>query len=124
MTATTQRRVSTSKNSIRVIETYRTSTGSWVFDDDEVGLVREPFVAGADTLIETISGGKPRVSLTFSDKPFPTAKLTLDKVKGGPATGTDYHCREMDAALWLCPALNLYFPKSPKVIYVDFKPVD
>lgn len=125
MTATAQKRKpSTATNSIRVIETYRTDSGLWVFDDDTVGLVKEPFVAGADTLIETISGGKKRVALTFSDKPFPSAKLTLDKVKGGPKTGTDYVCREMDnAALWLCTALNLYFPQSPKVIYVDFKPV-
>lgn len=25
----------------------------WVFDDDRVGLDREPFVAGADTMIDT-----------------------------------------------------------------------
>ena len=38
-------------NSIRIISPYKYH-GQWVFDDPQVGLVREPFVAGADTLID------------------------------------------------------------------------
>jgi hypothetical protein len=109
------------KNSIFAIETYRHGA-AWVFDDPSVGLVKEPFVAGADTLIDRICGGKDRVTLVFSELRFPSAKLTLTKVGGGPSTGTDYVCEEMGRAeLWLCPALNLYFPESPVTIYVDFK---
>ena len=30
------------------------SNGMWVFDDPEVGLRQEPFVSGADTIIERL----------------------------------------------------------------------
>ena len=38
-------------NAIAVIYPYKYQ-GLWVFDDDRVGLVHEPFVAGADVLID------------------------------------------------------------------------
>lgn len=121
-------------NSIYTIEVYK-HQGMWVFDDDRVGLVKEPFVAGADTLIDKlyldISKGDesfmtvPRVTLIFSDKPFPNHKFevilletaTLNEGSGG----TWYHSKTHDQTLWLCPALNLYYPKSPETIYVDYK---
>ena len=39
------------KNSIFVIKPYKWN-GMWVFDDERVGLDKEPFVAGADTMID------------------------------------------------------------------------
>jgi prepilin-type N-terminal cleavage/methylation domain-containing protein len=41
-------------NSIFVIKPYKWEC-MWVFDDPVVGLVREPFVAGADTMIDVAS---------------------------------------------------------------------
>jgi hypothetical protein len=38
-------------NAINVISPYK-HIGMWVFDDARVGLMQEPFVAGADTLID------------------------------------------------------------------------
>ncbi|MBD2197688.1 MULTISPECIES: hypothetical protein [Calothrix] len=40
-------------NSIMVIRPYKYDD-IWVFDDDKVGLVREPFVAGADKIIDRL----------------------------------------------------------------------
>ena len=40
------------KNSIFVIKPYKWN-GMWVFDDERVGLDKKPFVAGADTMIDT-----------------------------------------------------------------------
>jgi hypothetical protein len=40
------------KNAIFVIKPYKWN-GMWVFDDERVGLDKEPFVAGADTMIDT-----------------------------------------------------------------------
>ena len=37
-------------NAINVISPYKYH-GMWVFDDSRVGLMQEPFVAGADTMI-------------------------------------------------------------------------
>jgi hypothetical protein len=40
-------------NVINVIAPYK-HQGMWVFDDPRVGLVQEPFVAGADTIIDRV----------------------------------------------------------------------
>jgi hypothetical protein len=37
-------------NAINVISPYK-HLGMWDFDDERVGLVKEPFVAGADTMM-------------------------------------------------------------------------
>ena len=39
------------QNALMVIYPYKYQ-GMWVFDDEAVGLVREPFVSGADDIIE------------------------------------------------------------------------
>lgn len=107
-------------NCIFQILAYR-HAGGWVFDDPSVGLVKEPFVAGADDLIEHISEGADKVALTFSTIPFPGHTMSLVKTGGGKEIGTNYHCPEFEQELWLCPALNLYYPASPETIYVKFK---
>ena len=40
-------------NALNVISPYK-HLGVWVFDDPRVGLVQEPFVAGADTMIDRV----------------------------------------------------------------------
>jgi hypothetical protein len=40
-------------NSINIIAPYK-YYGSWVFDDARVGLQQEPFVAGADIMMECL----------------------------------------------------------------------
>ena len=40
-------------NQINVILPYR-HAGGWAFDDDATGLLREPFIAGADKAIDKI----------------------------------------------------------------------
>ena len=71
-----------SQNSITVIKPYKWE-GLWVFDDDRVGLDKEPFVAGADTLIDLaierqgITNAKDGFLMLFSAIPFPSADLQL-----------------------------------------------
>ena len=70
-------------NSIFVIKPYKWN-GMWVFDDERVGLDKEPFVAGADTMIDTAVKLKciPRPEhgflMVFSADPFPDADFDLD----------------------------------------------
>ena len=45
-------------NAINVIAPY-SHLGMWVFDDKRVGLVEEPFVGGADTMIDRITAHIP-----------------------------------------------------------------
>lgn len=107
------------QNSIMVINTYKHGT-AWVFDDERVGLVKEPFVGGADTLIEAHDFNRSgKVTITFSGIPFPDRNVKLvimNTVEEGEG-GTTYFCPEVNHTVWLCPALLKYFTKPPKVIY-------
>ena len=49
-------------NAIIVIHPYKYE-GMWVFDDSKVGLVQEPFVSGADTIIDRHSPTAARQGL-------------------------------------------------------------
>lgn len=61
-------------NAINIISPYK-HHGQWVFDDPRVGLVQEPFVAGADTWIDHVVADIPNAergfTLIFSSTPFP-----------------------------------------------------
>ena len=67
-----------SKNAINVIKPYKWE-GMWVFDDERVELDKEPFVAGADTMIDKaieikgIKNADNGFLLVFSEFPFPDA---------------------------------------------------
>jgi hypothetical protein len=61
-------------NEIHVISPYKYH-GTWVFDDARVGLLQEPFVAGADTWIDRGVADIPKAeqgfTLIFSARLFP-----------------------------------------------------
>ena len=107
-------------NAIGVIAPYKYE-GMWVFDDPAVGLSREPFVAGIDTMIDrlvaSIPGAERGFRLVFSARPFPghTVKLDWRREESG---GNWYYCPQFDIEGWLCPALFKYFEKAPAELYV------
>jgi hypothetical protein len=106
-------------NSIMVIQPYWHS-GTWVFDDDAVGLVREPFVAGVpemiDVLVRDIPDARKGFRLLFSGGPFPGCQKKFTHVRGDIG-GNWYRCDDPAMEGWLCPALFKYFEKAPEVIY-------
>jgi hypothetical protein len=110
-------------NAINVISPYK-HLGMWVFDDARVGLAREPFVAGADTMIDRVVAGIPNAdqgfTLIFSASPFPGHQHRLDW-RRADAEGNWYHSEELKLEGWLCPALLLYFKEAPKQLYVQVK---
>jgi hypothetical protein len=97
----------------------------WVFDDPRVGLDKEPFVSGADTLIDLLVANIPDAGkgfrLLFSASPFPgyAAKLQWRREEYG---GNWYFSPDYNREGWLCPALFKYFDKAPKEIYVKAEP--
>ena len=115
------------KNSIFVIKPYKWD-GMWVFDDERVGLDKEPFVAGADTMIDIAVSvkGIPNADngflMVFSADPFPDADFNLDWVQE-ENTGNVYKGRfeSQEIEAWLCPALNLYYPDAPKKLYIQVR---
>lgn len=111
-------------NTINVIAPYKYH-GIWVFDDARVGLVQEPFVSGADVLIDravaNIPGAASGFLLLFSAAPFPGQELRLEW-RRADSDGNWYYSPEFNLEGWLCPALLRYFERAPKAIYVQAKP--
>ena len=111
-------------NALFVIFPYK-EHGVWVFDDERVGLTREPFVAGADTILDVLTANLPQaeqgVKLVFSAAPFPgyMARFVLERPEYG---GNWYRWPEKGMEGWLCPALFKYFDKAPPELFVSVGP--
>jgi len=106
-------------NAIMVIYPYRYHE-TWVFDDAQAGLVREPFVSGVpgmiNSLVKNISDADKGFKLLFSGTPFPgyEAELLWLKEEYG---GNWYRWQSTNMEGWLCPALFKYFTETPNKIY-------
>jgi hypothetical protein len=106
-------------NAIMVIVPYWYQ-GTWIFDDDSVGLNREPFVSGVpemiDDIVKDIPNARHGFRLTFSASPFPGYQCEFIWVReeyGGHWYKMEGRSREG----WLCPALLRYFESAPGKIY-------
>ena len=110
-------------NAINVIAPYK-YLGMWVFDDPRVGLVQEPFVSGADTMIDRVAADIPDAeggfTLVFSSSPFPGHQFRLEWQRS-ENSGNWYYSSELETEGWLCPALFRYFSEAPQEIYVQAK---
>ena len=112
-------------NAIVAIYPYK-HHGLWVFDDEDVALEKEPFISGADTLIEHalkakgISDGEEGFRLLFSASQFPGSDFKFDWAREGDG-GNWYHSKDFEIDGWLCPALLRYFESPPKEIFVKFE---
>jgi hypothetical protein len=110
-------------NQINVIAPYK-HHGMWVFDDSRVGLSREPFVAGADTIIERMTAHLPEAAkgftMVFSAEPFPGYQHRFE-LKGAEGSGSVYQSRNLGMEGWLCPALLRYFDSAPRDLYVEVR---
>ncbi len=99
----------------------------WVFDDASVGLNKEPFVSGADVIIDRLvaelPGAEKGFNLVFSAQPFPGYQVKLDW-RREEFGGNWYYSPELGMEGWLCPALFKYFETAPREIYVQCKAVN
>ena len=111
-------------NALLVIAPYKYQ-GAWVFDDPAVGLSREPFIAGIDTMIDRAVADIPNAEkgfrAIFSASPFPGANWKLEW-RRGESGGNWYYSDQFKMEGWLCPALLKYFPTAPREIYVKIEP--
>ena len=110
-------------NAISVISPYK-HHGMWVFDDPRVGLVQEPFIAGADTMIDRVVADIPDAArgfvLIFSNAPFPGHQFRLERRRSEDG-GNWYYSSQLDMEGWLCPALLRYYSEASQEIYVQVK---
>src|SRR5512147_905293 len=86
--------------------------GLWVFDDATAGLVQEPFVSGADEIIDKMVQGIPDAesgfTLLFSATPFPGCQTSFEW-RRQDLGGNWYYSVDLGIEGWLCPALFRYF---------------
>ncbi|MDR3692483.1 MAG: hypothetical protein P4L46_24085 [Fimbriimonas sp.] len=113
-------------NSIFVIGPYR-HLGIWVFDDEKRGLIQEPFVGGADSMIDRLTEKIPNAQggfrLVFSALPFPNYDVRLTW-RREEMSGNVYYAPDLNMEGWLCPALLRYFGDPPVEIYAKFEAVE
>lgn len=111
-------------NAINVIVPYRWE-GMWVFDDARVGLDKEPFVSGADDIIDKLVADIPDAAsgfrLIFSATPFPGARFHFEWLRP-ESGGSWYSIPALGMEGWLCPALFKYFDSAPPEIHVQVRP--
>lgn len=111
-------------NALLVIFPYKYE-GTWVFDDARVGLFREPFIAGIDTMIDKAVAEIPNPEkgfrAIFSAAPFPGSNLRLEW-RREESGGNWYYSDRFKMEGWLCPALLKYFSTAPSEIYVKVEP--
>jgi hypothetical protein len=98
--------------------------GMWVFDDDRIGLEQEPFVSGADVMIDDfvqeIPGAENGFTLVFSHRPFQGHLMQLEWQRNEYG-GCWYTLRERNIAGRLSPALLRYYDTPPEELYVEFR---
>jgi hypothetical protein len=94
-------------NAINIIAPYKYH-GMWVFDDPRVGLAQEPFVSGADTMIDRVVAEIPDAeqgfTMIFSGRSFPGHQFRL-QWRRADGSGNWYYSQDLDMEGWLCPAL-------------------
>tara|TARA_R110001606_G_C15239150_1_gene636009 strand:+ start:185 stop:553 length:369 start_codon:yes stop_codon:yes gene_type:complete len=118
-------------NSINSIHSY-IHNGMWVFDDESRELDKEPFVEGADLLLDVMSGrvndkSIETCSFYFGATPIPNQDVELVKSGEDGYDGTYYKVNfpELnltdEGPIWLCPALLKFFETPPENIYVRIR---
>ena len=111
-------------NFLQVIFPYKYE-GVWVFDDESKGLDKEPFVFGADDIIDMMvvdmDDAHSGFKLLFSHGPFPGYQAHGEWVRE-EMEGNWYRLADQSIEGWLCPALLKYFDNPPKNIYAKAEP--
>ncbi len=108
------------QNAVYSIRPYRWQN-MWVFDDERVGLVKEPFVMGIPEMINNAVAhlATPELGFTllFNNTGLPTADVILHKLNPDSG-GTWYKQEGTEMKGWLCPALFKYYPDAPEKLYI------
>ena len=106
-------------NSIMVIVPYWYS-GTWVFDDEAVGLKKEPFILNVpdmiNDLVKNIPDARSGFRLLFSAMSFPGYQAEFEWVREEMG-GNWYRSKGQTLEGWLCPSLFKYFDVAPKSIF-------
>jgi hypothetical protein len=116
---------SLAENALIVIEPYWYE-GTWVFDDDQVGLRHEPFVVGVpemiDQVVKDVPNARQGFRLTCSEHEFPGYQKRLVWVRADQG-GNYYRLEDTKMEGWLCPAMYRYFSHTPGTLFLRVDPI-
>lgn len=107
---------------MQIIEFYKTASGHWYADLPDYiasgGSVEEcEMVSGADTFLDMISHGKPRIKTVFDLNDGEDATYKLEKHHEENDAGTSYLVNNT-LLIWLCPVTLFVFEVYPAALYV------
>lgn len=111
-------------NAVKRIELYKRGS-TWLFDDEYLNIVGEPFVCGASEAIQYIVDSlqikdKEHLVIIFGEKLGDwDAEITLTK-DGGDNAWYELKMGDVLMRLWLCPCLCRFFSNPPKTIFIKF----
>jgi len=113
-------------NQMYVIAPYKFH-GLWVFDDPKAGLAKEPFVNGADAMIDAMTRSIPDAprgfTMVFSTSVFPGYQYKfLRRRSEGPET--IYYSPNFDVEGSLSPAVLRYFDAPPQELFVQIRAME
>jgi len=97
--------------------------GTWIFDDPDVGLVREPFVLGIPEMIDVMVINIPNAENGFRmcfglTRPAKVEGVHHVKLMALEEGGGWYRDVSTRMGGWLCPATLNYFPAFPKNLFI------
>jgi hypothetical protein len=105
----------------------RAVDGLWVYDDASFGVKEQPFVFGADLILEKMVAGVDeeldRVNILFSAIPFPGSEHRLEFVRE-ETEGFVYLWADHNLQGWMSPSLRNYFPDPPPKIFLQLLPIE
>jgi len=101
-------------NSILQLNLYK-KDNTWAFDDDNYGIVNEPFVLGMSEIISHYAPDRTTCTIIFSLNQFPNSNqlvLLEEEHNGGW-----YFDTKSKMQGWLCPVTRIYLNNIPQNIY-------
>lgn len=124
---------------LNIIVPYRhpETPNIWVFDDEMRGLIREPFVGEANTMLDYAAEklkAQSRLIVFFAEEKnrlppdwmYHNIVAELELQQEGDAVGSTYDVTLDDGKrftdVWLCPALLKYFDEPPEHFAVMVTP--
>jgi len=108
-------KIDKTQNTVNVLFPYRTKYGVWCFDDEQLGIVGEPFVGDINTMIDIHAQGSENLIINISSQPIPGSTLSLTK-REDLGQGF-YQLDGTEITGWLCPCFLNYFPDYVEKVY-------
>ena len=107
---------------------YKNHRNQWVFDDADVGLVQEAFVAGADKVMDKLTedytvsarkGFKLYMRDMLPENTENSIEITHSEALFHDILGKSnyYNCDALGHRVWLCPNLYRFVTETPQVIW-------